>query len=178
METVPGRFHSTRKKAKRERRIAVRGTAASTRLRPALPACGTVTPPVCCEMRYHGAVRRNAAILLLLFVAAVVSPAFGCLTELPMSSMPCCQKMCHQPAASPQQSMQCCHKMAGQSAPPQQTMPAPARPATVIALCATLAPAAHQLLIPRHARARDRRDFSQRLSGSPPLFELHASLLI
>jgi hypothetical protein len=123
--------------------------------------------------------RRNAFLLLLLFVAALVSPAFGCLVPAQtMSSMPCCQKMCHQPAASPQQSMQCCHKMAEQTAPPQQTMPAPARPVTVIALYATLAPAAHQLLVPRPARARDRRDFSNRLSGTPPLFELHSSLLI
>lgn len=123
--------------------------------------------------------RRNALILLLLFVAALVSPAFGCLMPIQtMSSMPCCQKMCHQPAASPQQSMQCCHKMAEQTAPSQQTMPAPARPVTVMALCVTLAPAAHQLLVPRPALAHDRRDCSQRLSGSPPLFELHSSLLI
>jgi hypothetical protein len=134
----------------------------------ALPRCGIIE-----------AMRRNAFILLLLFVAALVSPAFGCLLPVQtMSSMPCCQKMCHQPAASPQQSLQCCQKMTGQTTPQQQTMPAPARPVTVIALYATIAPAAHQLLVPRPARAWDRRDFSQRLSGSPPLFELHSSLLI
>lgn len=122
--------------------------------------------------------RRNALILLLLFVAAVVSPAFGCLLPVQtMSSMPCCRTMCHQPAASPRQSMQCCQKMAGQAAPAQQTLPAPARPVTVIALAATLAPAAHQLLVPRLAHARARDGF-QRLSASPPLFELHSSFLI
>lgn len=123
--------------------------------------------------------RRNALILLLLFVAALVSPAFGCLLPVQaMSGMPCCQKVCHQPAASPQQSLQCCQKMTRQTVPPQQTMPAPARPLLAIALFATLAPAAHQLLVPGLACAQDRRDFSQRFPGGPPLFELHSSLLI
>ncbi len=122
---------------------------------------------------------RNALILLLLFVAALVSPAFGCLLPVQaMSGMPCCQTVCHQPAASPQQSEQCCQKMTGRTAPPQQTMPAPARPAPAIALFATLAPAAYQLLVPGLACAQDRRDFSPCISGGPPLFELHSSLLI